>query len=221
MRIWLKNTEGSSIGRVDARDDVFGAPSNRALVHQVVIGHLANLRQGTAQTKTRAEVSGGGRKPRPQKGTGQARAGSTRSPIWVGGGTTFGPRTRSYRQRTPKRMRRLALVTVLSEKVRNGDLVIVDNLELVENKTKHLVEVLRNLQVDAPALIVLDEMNSSVVKAVRNIGRIRTLPISLLNTLDLVNCGKIVMTVDAVRKAEKIWGGVRNKSRRSSSSVAA
>jgi large subunit ribosomal protein L4 len=118
-------------------------------------------------------------------------------------------------------MRRLAIVTVLSEKVRNGDLVIVENLELGENKTKHLVEILRNLEVEAPALIVLDEMNSSVIKAARNIGRIRTLPISLLNTLDLVNCGKIIMTVDAVRKAEEIWGGARRKSRRSSSSVAA
>ena len=205
MRIWLKNSSGESIGRVDVRDDVFDVPANPALVHQVVVGHLANARQGTASAKTRSEVSGGGRKPRPQKHSGMARAGTIRSPLWVGGGVAFGPKPRSYRQRTPRKMRRLALVTVLSEKARTGDLVVVDSLDIEDGKTRRLVEALAALEVRGPALLSADGAAPDVLKAAKNIPQLRTVPASLISTVDLVQCGKVVMTVDAVRKVEKTW----------------
>ncbi len=221
MRIWLKNMNGDSIGRVDVRDDVFDAPANPALVHQVVVGQLANARQGTANARTRAEVSGGGRKPRPQKHTGMARAGTIRSPLWVGGGVAFGPKPRSYRQRTPKRMRRMALVSALSDKAREGSLVVVDSLEFEEEvKTRELAAMLIDLDVQVPALLVADGAHPTVVRASRNIQRLKTLPADLLSALDLVNSAKVVMTVEAVRKAEELWGGVR-KRRRTSGSAAA
>ncbi len=207
MRIWLKNSNGDSIGRVDVRDDVFDAPPNPALVHQVVVGHLANARQGTASVKTRSEVSGGGRKPRPQKHSGLSRAGTIRSPLWVGGGVAFGPKPRSYRQRTPRKMRRLALVTVLSEKARNGDLVIVEDLGIQEGKTRQLTEVLAALEVQGPALLSADGAGSEVLVAARNIPQLRTVPGALISTVDLVRCGKVVMTVEALRKVEETWAG--------------
>jgi len=212
--MWVKNTHGESVGRIEVRDDVFRVPANPALVHQVVVGQLANARQGTASTKTRAQVSGGGRKPRPQKGTGSARVGSTRNPVWRGGGVTFGPHPRSYRHRTPKRMRRLSLVAVLSDKVRDGDLVVVDELTLEQAKTSELLGMLDVLDAGAPAMLVAAEPDKSVVTAARNIKRLKTLPVSLLNTLDLLNHRKVVITVDAVRKAEEIWGGARRRRRR-------
>ena len=207
MRIWLKNSSGGSIGRVDVRDDVFDAPPNPALVHQVVVGQLANARQGTASSKTRSEVSGGGRKPRPQKHSGMSRAGTIRSPLWVGGGVAFGPKPRSYRQRTPRKMRRLALVTVLSEKARSGDLVIVDSLDIEEGRTRLLAQVLADLEVRGPALLSADGAGPDVLKAARNIPKLRTVPASLISAADLVRCGKVVMTVDALRKVEETWAG--------------
>lgn len=205
MRIWLKNSSGGSIGRVDVRDDVFDAPANPALVHQVVVGQLANARQGTASSKTRSEVSGGGRKPRPQKHSGMARAGTIRSPLWVGGGVAFGPKPRSYRQRTPRKMRRLALVTVLSEKARTGDLVVVDSLDIEEGKTRRLVEILAALEVSGPTLLSADGAGPEVLQAARNVEQLRTVPASLISAADLVRCGKVVMTVDALRKIEETW----------------
>ena len=220
MRIWLMNMNGDSIGRVDVRDDVFDAPANPALVHQVVVGQLANARQGTASSRTRSEVSGGGRKPRPQKHTGLARAGTIRSPLWVGGGVAFGPKPRSYRQRTPRRMRRMALVSALSEKARSGSLVVVDSLQLAEAKTKNVAGILAALNVEVPALLVADGADSTVIRAAQNIRRLRTVPASLISALDLVNCGKVVMTEDAVRQIEDLFGGVR-KRRRASGPAAA
>ena len=207
MRIWLKNSSGDSIGRVDVRDDVFDAPPNPALVHQVVVGQLANARQGTASSKTRSEVSGGGRKPRPQKHSGLSRAGTIRSPLWVGGGVAFGPKPRSYRQRTPRKMRRLALVSVLSEKARSGDLVVVDSLDIEDGKTRLLAEVLAALEVSGPTLLSADGAGPEVLMAARNIQKLRTVPAALINVADLVRCGKVVMTVDALRKVEETWAG--------------
>ena len=204
MRIWLKNSSGGSIGRVDVRDDVFDAPPNPALVHQVVVGQLANSRQGTASSKTRSEVSGGGRKPRPQKHSGMSRAGTIRSPLWVGGGVAFGPKPRSYRQRTPRKMRRLALVTALSEKARSGDLVVVDSLEMDDGKTSRLVDVLAALDVRGPALLSADGAGPEVLRAARNIPQLRTVPAALVSAVDLVRCGKVVMTEDALRKVEEV-----------------
>jgi len=214
VKLWIKNTLGESVGRIDVREDVFGAPANPALVHQVVVGQLANARQGTVGSKTRAQVSGGGRKPRPQKGTGSARVGSSRNPTWTGGGVAFGPHPRSYRQHTPKRMRRLSMVSVLSDKVRDGDLIVVDDLTVELGKTTALLAILDALGVGVPAMIVAAELDPSVLRATKNIKRLKSLPASLLNTLDLLNHGKVIITVDAVRRAEELWGGARRRKRR-------
>lgn len=207
MEIQLRNVKGEVVGSVEVRDDVFGAPANPALVHQVMVGQSANARQGTASTKTRARVSGGGRKPRPQKHTGAARAGTIRAPQWRGGGVVFGPHPRSYRQRTPKRMRRLSLVTTLSDKLREDDLVVLETLTLDSPKTAELVRVLDALEVGPAALLVADGADPSVLRSARNIPRLKMLPASLLNTLDLLKQRKVVMTLEAVRKAEEVWGG--------------
>jgi len=208
VKLQVKDIKGGSSGEIDVRDDVFDVPEKAALVHQVVVGHLANRRQGTAKTKTRSEVSGGGAKPRPQKHSGRSRQGSIRSPIWVGGGRAFGPNPRSYRKRTPKKMRRLAILSVLSDKVRQGTLVVVDNLDIEDSKTKSMKTVLEALQTTGSALVVTDGRNDNVVRASGNLQKVKTLPANVLNTLDLINNSSIVMTVDAVRKVEETWGGV-------------
>jgi large subunit ribosomal protein L4 len=208
VKLQVKDIKGGSSGEIDVRDDVFGVPEKAALVHQVVVGHLANRRQGTVKTKTRSEVSGGGAKPRPQKHSGRSRQGSIRSPIWVGGGRAFGPNPRSYRKRTPKKMRRLAILSVLSDKVRQGTLVVVDNLDIEDSKTKSMKIVLEALQTTGSALVVTNGRNDNVVRASGNLQRVKTLPANVLNTLDLINKSSIVMTVDAVRKIEETWGGV-------------
>ena len=213
MKLELRNVRGSVLDSVEALDDVFAAPMNAALLHQVIVGQLANKRQGTAKVKTRSEVSGGGAKPRPQKYTGRARQGSIRSPQWRGGGVVFGPTPRSYRQRTPKRMKREAIKIALSDKARARNLIVVDELRLDDAKTKNMAQMLQALKVESSALLVCDAPNDAVQRAARNIPKVRTLPVALLNALDLLNANKVVMTLDAVRKAEAIWGGdfVRRK----------
>jgi len=208
LKLQIKNTQGENTGDLDVREDVFNVPIKSALVHQVMVGQLANKRQGTAKTKTRSEVSGGGAKPRPQKHTGSSRQGSTRSPIWVGGGRAFGPTPRSYRKRTPKKMRRLALLSVLSDKARQSDVLLLDSLELKEGKTKEIVSILSALKVSDPALIVTDGTNKKLVQSAGNVEHVRTLPVQVLNTLDLLNKKQLIITVDAVKRIEEIWGGV-------------
>ena len=207
MKLDVRDMSGAVVDSVEVLDDVFDAPMNSALVHQVMVGQLANKRQGTAKVKTRSEVAGGGAKPRPQKYTGRARQGSIRSPQWRGGGVVFGPTPRSYRQRTPKRMKRQAIKIVLSDKAREQQLVVLDKLEIAEAKTKQMAQVLSALEVKSSVLLVGETITDDVVRAARNIPRVRTLPVSLLNAVDLLNANKVVMTVDAVRKAEEIWGG--------------
>ena len=208
MKLEIKNTQGENAGDLDVREDVFNVPIKPALVHQVMVGQLANKRQGTAKTKTRSEVSGGGAKPRPQKHTGSSRQGSTRSPIWVGGGRAFGPTPRSYRKRTPKKMRRLALLSVLSDKARQSNVLLLDSLELKEGKTKEIVSILSALNVSGSALIVTDGTNKKLVQSAGNVGGVRTLPGQVLNTLDLLNRKQLIITVDAVKRIEEIWGGI-------------
>ena len=208
MKLQIKNTQGENAGDLDVREDVFNVPIKPALVHQVMVGQLANKRQGTAKTKTRSEVSGGGAKPRPQKHTGSSRQGSTRSPIWVGGGRAFGPTPRSYRKRTPKKMRRLALLSVLSDKARQSNVLLLDSLELKEGKTKEIVSILSALNVSGSALIVTDGTNKKLVQSAGNVGGVRTLPVQVLNTLDLLNRKQLIITVDAVKRIEEIWGGI-------------
>ena len=207
MKLDVRDMSGAVVDSVEVLDDVFDAPMNSALLHQVIVGQLANKRQGTAKVKTRSEVAGGGAKPRPQKYTGRARQGSIRSPQWRGGGVVFGPTPRSYRQRTPKRMKRQAIKMVLSDKARERQLVVLDELSISEAKTKQMAQALEALQVDSSALLVGDRMNEDVMRAARNIPKVRTLPVSLLNAVDLLNASKVVMTIDAVRKAEELWGG--------------
>ena len=190
------------------RDGIFGVPEKSALVQQVMVGQLANKRQGTAKTKNRSGVSGGGAKPRPQKHSGRSRQGSIRSPIWVGGGRAFGPTPRSYRQNTPKKMRRIAMLSVLSDKLRNGSLVIVDELNLENGKTKEMAAVLSSIGIEGSCLVVDDNSNEKVIKGSRNIPRVKTLPAGLINALDLINKKRVLLTIPAVRKIEEIWSGV-------------
>lgn len=208
MKLEVRNTRGSVLTSVDARDDVFAAPMNSALLHQVIVGQLANKRQGTAKVKSRSEVSGGGAKPRPQKHTGRARQGSIRAPQWRGGGVAFGPTPRSYKQRTPKRMKRDAIKIVLSDKARSRNLIVLDDFALDAAKTKTIANILQALKVESSALLVSDDnAGTDIARAARNLPKVRAAPVSLLNALDLLNANKVVMTLDAVRKAEAIWGG--------------
>ena len=218
MKIQVRNIRGEIVGDVEVADRVFGVPENAAVVHQVMVGQLANARQGTASTKTRGQVSGGGAKPRPQKHTGGARLGSRSSPQLRGGGIVFGPAPRSYRHHTPRRMRQLSLTTVLSSKLRENQLIVVDNLELDRPKTKEMVGVLDALGVGRSVLLVADGADKATLRSARNIPRVKMLPASLLNTLDLLNHRMILMTLDAVKKADELWSRapIRPKRRKSS-----
>ena len=207
MELEVKNLEGEVTGAIAVRDDVFGVEPNIALMHQVMVGQLANRRQGTVKTKSRGEVAGGGAKPRPQKHTGRARAGSIRSPIWRGGGVTFGPRPRSYRHNTPKRMRRGSLVSALSGKAQEGGIVVVEDFDIAEPKTKAVASTLANLGAGASTLLVADGASKDVLRAARNIPRLNMKPSRTLNTIDLLNHRAVIMTVEAVRNAEALWGG--------------
>ncbi len=206
MNIEVRNIKGESTEEVEIQDEVFGVPMNSSLVHQVIVGQLANKRQGTAKVKTRSEVSGGGRKPWPQKHTGRSRQGSIRSPLWKGGGVTFGPSPRSYRQRTPKKMRQAAIRMTLSDKARSGSLIVLDSLALDSPKTKDFVAMMQALGVERSILLVGDGAEHGVLRAGRNVQGVDMLPADLLNAADVLNHRILIMTVDAVRKAETLWG---------------
>ena len=206
MKLKVKNVLGEVVGDVEVTESVFGATANPAVVHQVMVGQLANARQGTATTKSRSQVSGGGAKPRPQKGSGRSRQGTTRAPQWRGGGTAFGPVLRSYRHHTPRRMKRLSLVTVLSDKVRENRLVVLDSLVLSSPKTKEMMKALDALDAGASVLLVADGAERSVLRCARNIPRVKMMPALILNTVDLLNHRTVVMTLDALRKVEETWG---------------
>jgi len=181
-------------------------PSNQAVLHQAMVRQRANTRQGTASTKTRSEVAGTSKKMYRQKGTGSARAGSRRSPLRRGGGVTFGPKPRSYRQAMPKKMRQLALKCALSAKAADGELMVLEQLELDEPKTKEMVRILRALGVESSALIATAEPEGKVIKSARNLPRVKTIPANLLNVVDILSHRMLLMTEEAVHKAERIWG---------------
>jgi len=206
VQVPVYNLIGEVVEHIDISDEVFAVPFNQAVVHQAMVRQRANARQGTASTKTRSEVSGSSRKLFRQKGTGFARAGSRRSPLRRGGGIAFGPKPRSYRQAMPKKMRRLALRCVLSAKVNDGELMILEQLKLVEPKTKEMAQILVTSGVDSSALIVTDKPEDSVVKSARNLAGIKTLPANLLNVLDILSHKRLLITVAAVRKVEQLWG---------------
>ncbi len=205
MELPLRNTQGEVTGYVEVSDVIFDQPMNQALVHQAVVMYQSNRRSGTHSTKTRAEVSGGGRKPWPQKHTGRARQGSTRSPQWRHGGVAFGPKPRSYRKDMPKRMRHQALRCVLSEKARTGKLVLVEGLNVSTPRTKEMVGLLQNLGVGRSTLIVTREPDQNLVRSAHNIDRVWTLPVRLLNAWELLRRDGIIMSVEAVQEAQALW----------------
>jgi large subunit ribosomal protein L4 len=205
VQVPVYSLTGEVVEQIEISDQVFAVPFNEGVVHQVMVGQLANARQGTASTKTRSEVQGSSRKLFRQKGTGMARAGGRRSPTRRGGGIIFGPRPRDYHQDTPKRMRRLALKCVLSSKLKDEELKVVQELKL-EPKTKYLAQILSALGADSSALVVTSAPEENVIKAARNIRGIKTMPANLLNVLDVLSHKVILMTVSAVRRAEELWG---------------
>lgn len=203
-KVALYNIKGDQIGDVELNDFVFGIPVHKAALHDAVVMQLASLRQGNADTKTRAEVRGGGRKPWRQKGTGRARAGSTRSPIWRTGGVVFGPHPRSYATKLPKKVRQLALRSALSSKVEAGNIIVLDNLDMDQPKTQEMVAILSNLKVDRKALVVTAEMIPNVEKSARNIVGITPMDAAGINVYDLLAHDKLVITRDAVAKVEGV-----------------
>lgn len=205
MELPIVNIRGESAGTLEVADSLFNQPMNHAVVHQAVVMYQANGRQGTQSAKTRAEVSGGGRKPWRQKYTGRARQGSIRSPQWRHGGIVFAPKPRDYRQQMPRQMRHLALRCALSEKARQGALVLVDQLSFPEARTKAMVEALKALGVKGTTLVVTREPESSVITSSRNLETVRTLPVAQLNAGEILRHRSLVITVDAVKRAQELW----------------
>lgn len=197
---------GSSVGEIELNDAIFGIEPNESVLFDAIIAQRASLRQGTHKTKGRSEVSGGGRKPWRQKGTGRARQGSIRSPQWRGGGIVFGPTPRSYAYKLPKKVRRLALKSALSNKVAETNFVVVDALTLDAPKTKDFVKVLADLSVATKSLIVTADVNENVALSARNIPGVTVLTAEGINVLDLVSANKVVITKDAVAKIEEVLG---------------
>lgn len=203
-KVALYNIKGEQVGEIDLKDDVFGVAINESVMHDAVVNQLANRRLGTQSAKTRAEVSGGGRKPFRQKGTGRARAGSSRSPLWRKGGVIFAPQPRSYSYAIPKKVRRLALKSALSSKVQNGNIIVLDQLAMAEPKTKEFAGVLDNLKVSKKALVVTAEVDTAVVRSARNIPGVTPTHASSLNVYDVLAHEKLIITRDAVSKVEEV-----------------
>ena len=221
MKLPVYSVEGAKRKPIAVDDRVFAIRPNLAVVHQAFVAQRANQRAGSASTKTRGEVQGSTAKIRIQKGTGRARAGPVRAAQRRGGGVAFGPKPRSYRQALPKRMKRLAIRSVLSGKVAGGRLVVVNELALEKPRTKDMVSVLSNLGIERSALIVTGEPDRSVHVSARNIPKTKVLPAAYLNVLDMLTHRNLVMTVAAVRRCEALWGGDRAGQRRPRASVAA
>ena len=204
LKVDVLNMEGNKVGDIELIETVFGVEVNDVVVHSALVNYLANQRQGTQSTKTRAEVRGGGRKPWKQKGTGRARQGSIRAPQWIKGGIALGPKPRSYKYAIPKKMRQLAFRSVLTSKVQEGNLIVVDKLELNEIKTKNMVNVLNNLKANK-ALIMLSEKNLNVQASSRNIENVKTTLVNTINIFDLLKYDSLVVTEDAVKKLEEVY----------------
>lgn len=203
-KVAVYNMEGVQIGDIELNDAIFGVQVNEALMHQAVLSHLANRRQGTAAAKSRGMVRGGGRKPWRQKGTGRARVGSIRSPLWVGGGVVFGPQPRDYSISMPKKARRMALKSALSAKVRDGELIVLDQLKIDEPKTKLMVKVLKALNADSKPLVVIRDWDVNIELATRNIPRAMLLKSTGLNVYDVLNHDRVIFTKDALTRLEEV-----------------
>ena len=196
---------GKKVDTVELKDEIFGIEPNEAVVHSVLVNYLANQRQGTQSTKTRAEVSGGGRKPWRQKGTGRARQGSIRAPQWIKGGIALGPKPRSYKYTVNKKEKRLAIKSVLSSKVLEKELTVVNEIKLKEIKTKEMQKALNNLKVEGKTLILLPEKNETVQKSARNIEGVKTTLVNTINVYDLLKYKNLVITLDTVKKSEEVY----------------
>ena len=206
MQAQVYNLKGKATKQIEIRDDVFAVSFNEAVVHQALVRQLADRRLGTADTKKRGEVTGSGRKIHAQKHTGRARRGDIRSPMLKGGGVAFGPHPRSYRQDMPKKMRRLALKCVLSDKAGSGELKIVDKLKFDSLKTRAVLDMLIALGIGDSVIIATAVVQANLVKSARNLAGVKTIPAPLLNVGELLSYKGIVMDVDAIRKVEQIWG---------------
>ena len=197
--------KGKKVSDIELADSVFGIEPNENIVHAVLVNYLANQRQGTQSTKTRAEVSGGGKKPWRQKGTGRARQGSIRAPQWIKGGIALGPKPRSYKYTVNKKERRLAIKSILSSKVLEKELTVVDKLEVKEIKTKTMVKALADMKVEGKTLIVLPENNKNVLMSARNIEGVKTIVANNINVFDLLKYTNLILPVDTVKKLEEVY----------------
>ena len=197
--------KGKKVSDIELAENVFGIEPNENIVHAVLVNYLANQRQGTQSTKTRAEVRGGGRKPWRQKGTGRARQGSIRAPQWIKGGIALGPKPRSYKYKVNKKERRLAIKSLLSSKVLENDLIVVDKLNFKEIKTKQMVNAMNNLKITDKAFVVLASSDEKVQKSARNIENVKTGSVNTINVYDLLKYKKLVLTVDSIKKLEEVY----------------
>ena len=204
-KVNVYNIEGKKVSDVDLKEEVFGIEPNEAIIHSVLVNYLANQRQGTQSTKTRSEVTGGGRKPWRQKGTGRARQGSIRAPQWFKGGIALGPKPRDYSYRLNKKERRLAIKSMLSMKVLEQSLVVVDKLAFNEIKTKNMANALTNLKVTGKTLIMLPEKDEKVQKSSRNIEGVKTTLVNTINVYDLLKYNNLVVTLDTIKKLEEVY----------------
>ena len=199
------NLEGNEVGTLELNDAVFGVEVNEHLVHMAVVAQLANKRQGTQKAKTRSEVSGGGRKPWRQKGTGRARQGSTRAPQWTHGGIVFAPKPRDYTVTLNKKVKRLAMKSALSSKVQDNEMIVVDSIATEGYKTKKIAEMLKALGSEKKALIVLSEVDAQVIASAANIPGVKTAQVNTLNVYDILNADKFIVVKDAVSKIEEVY----------------
>ncbi|AVM48463.1 MAG: 50S ribosomal protein L4 [Mogibacterium diversum] len=204
-KVKMLNMAGAEVGEVTLNDEIFGIEPNEIAVQTVVKNYLANQRQGTQSAKTRSEVRGGGRKPFRQKGTGRHRQGSTTDPTQVGGGIVFAPKPRDYRYAVPKKVKRLALKSVLSAKVADKEIIVLDELKFAEPKTKEMVKVLENIKADKKALIVMDEKDENVVRSASNIQGVRTALVSTMNVYEIINHYSLVLTKAAAERIEEVY----------------
>ena len=201
----ILNVNGKNVGEIELLDSIFNIEVNEHVLYEVVKNQLANKRQGTQSAKTRAEVRGGGRKPWKQKGTGRARQGSIRSVQWVGGGIAFAPKPRDYRYTLPKKVRRLAMKSALTSKVQNGEMIVLDSLEMNAPKTKEFVQILKNINANKKALVVTAENNDNVIRSARNIQGVQTATVNTINVYDILKYDSFIITTDAVKKVEEVY----------------
>ncbi len=205
MQTKVFNIKGEEVGKITLNDSVFKVPYNEAVIHQVVVATLANQRQGTKSTLTRSEVSGGGRKPWKQKGTGNARQGSIRAPQWIKGGIVFAPKPRDFSKKVNKKVKALAFTSAISTRFDEKNAIVLDELTLKEAKTKNMVEILNNLKVDGSAVVITASADESVVLASRNIPKVVVANAENVSTYDIVSTGKVIITKEAIKKIEEAY----------------